>query len=162
MITAVYPGSFDPVTFGHVDIVRRSLAIADRLVVGVLGNPGKRPLFSAPERVEQVRLALRGLKRVRVEPFYGLLVDFVRRTRATVVIRGLRAVSDFEYEFQLALMNRRLDRRVETVFLMPGESFTYLSSSIVKEIARFGGPVRGLVPPHVAAALRAAHRSRAG
>ncbi len=158
MTTAIYPGSFDPITYGHVDLVKRGLAITDRLIVGVLGNPSKRPLFTTAERLDQVRRAVGGLPRVRVVAFDGLLVDFLRASRAQIILRGLRAVSDFEYEFQLALMNRRLNRKAETVFLMPAEPYTYLSSSIVKEIARFGGNVRGLVPPHVATALRRAHR----
>lgn len=159
-MTAVYPGSFDPITYGHVDLIRRSLTIADRLIVGVLANAAKRPLFTLEERVDMTKRAVKGLKRVRVEPFDGLLVDFLRQTKAGIIIRGLRAVSDFEYEFQMALMNRRLNKLAETVFLMPGEPYTYLSSSITQEIARFGGNVRGLVPPHVAAALKRkfAHR----
>ena len=160
MRTAVYPGSFDPITFGHVDLVKRGLTIADRLIVAVLGNSVKAPLFTTEQRVAQVRAAVGGLKRVEVVSFDGLLVDFIRRSRATLIIRGLRAVSDFEYEFQMALMNRRLNRAAETVFLMPGESYTYLSSSIVKEIARFGGPVRGLVPPKVAKELGTRFKSR--
>ncbi len=154
MRTAVYPGSFDPITFGHVDLVKRGLTIADRLIVGVLGNALKSPLFTTEERVAQVKRAVKGLGRVEVVAFDGLLVDFLKRTKAGMILRGLRAVSDFEYEFQMALMNRRLRRDAETVFLMPAEPYTYLSSSIVKEIARFGGKVEGLVPPHVAVALR--------
>ncbi len=155
MRIAVYPGSFDPITYGHVDLVRRGLAIGDRLVVAVLANTDKNPLFTVEERVAQVRDAVRSLPRVRVEAFDGLLVDYLKKAKADLIIRGLRAVSDFEYEFQMALMNRRLSKRAETVFLMPGEAYTYLSSSITREIARFGGDVRGLVPPYVAKALRA-------
>ncbi len=161
MRTAVYPGSFDPITYGHVDLVKRGLTIADRLIVAVLGNSVKAPMFSTAERVAQVRAAVGGLRHVEVVSFDGLLVDFLRRSRATVIIRGLRAVSDFEYEFQMALMNRRLNRAAETVFLMPAEPYTYLSSSIVKEIARFGGKVRGLVPPRVARELQARARRKA-
>lgn len=155
MRTAVYPGSFDPITFGHVDLIRRGLKITDRLIVGVLGNTIKSPLFTAEQRVAQVRSAVKGIDRVEVVGFDGLLVDFMKRTKAGMVLRGLRAVSDFEYEFQMALMNRRLRKDVETVFLMAGEPYTYLSSSIVKQIARFGGSVRGLVPPRVGADLKA-------
>ena len=154
MRTAVYPGTFDPITYGHVDLIRRGLTIADRLTVAVLENTVKRSLFTVEERVAQVRRAVKPYRQVRVVPFDGLLVDFLKRVKARFIIRGLRAVSDFEYEFQMALMNRRLDRKAETVFLMPAEPYTYLSSSIVKEIARFGGDTRGLVPPHVSVALR--------
>jgi len=158
--TAVYPGSFDPITFGHVDLVKRGLTIADHLIVAVLGNSAKAPLFTTEERVAQVKAAVRGLGRIEVVSFDGLLVDFIRRARANVILRGLRAVSDFEYEFQMALMNRRLNRSAETVFLMPGEPYTYLSSSVVKEIGRFGGSVRGLVPPNVARDLASKFKSR--
>jgi len=154
MRIAVYPGSFDPITYGHVDLIRRGLTIADRLIVGVLGNPLKHPLFTTEERVAQVRRTVRGYRQVRVVMFDGLLVNFLKRMKAHLILRGLRAVSDFEYEFQMALMNRRLDQTAETVFLTPAEPYTYLSSSIVKEIARFGGDIHGLVPPHVATALR--------
>jgi pantetheine-phosphate adenylyltransferase len=159
MKIAVYPGSFDPVTYGHLDLIRRGLTIADRLIIAVLGNTTKDPLFTVDERLGQVRRAVKGYRRVSVVSFNGLLVDFIRRTRVNFVIRGLRAVSDFEYEFQMALMNRRLNEHAETVFLTPAEPYTYLSSRVVKEIARFNGDIGGLVPPHVAAALRNRFRS---
>jgi len=160
MKTAVYPGSFDPITYGHVDLVRRGLRIADRLVIAVLGNSTKDPLFSVSERLAQVRGAVKGFRGVSVVAFDGLLVDFVKKTRVDFVIRGLRAISDFEYEFQMALMNRRLNERIETVFLTPAEPFTYVSSRIVKEIARFNGNVSGLVTPRVAADLRKRFRGQ--
>ena len=154
MRIAVYPGSFDPITYGHVDLIRRGLTIADRLIVAVLEDTDKHSLFTIEERVAQVRQAVKGYRRIQVIAFDGLLVNFLKRVKAHVIIRGLRAVSDFEYEFQMALMNRRLSKTAETVFLMPAEPYTYLSSSIVKEIARFGGDPRGLVPPHVVVALK--------
>ncbi|MGD9902267.1 MAG: pantetheine-phosphate adenylyltransferase [Vicinamibacterales bacterium] len=152
---AVYPGSFDPITNGHVDIIERGARLFDRLVVGVLANEAKTPLFSAAERVQMIRAALAGRDNVEVDTFDGgLLVDYARRQGASVVIRGLRAVSDFEYEFQMALMNRRLDHDIETVFMMPAEQYTYTSSRLIKEVVRLGGDVRGLVPPLVEERLR--------
>jgi pantetheine-phosphate adenylyltransferase len=159
MKIAVYPGSFDPITYGHVDLVKRGLTIADRLIIAVLGNSTKDPLFTVTERLEHVRGAVKGFRRVSVVSFDGLLVDFIRKTRVNYIIRGLRAISDFEYEFQMALMNRRLNEKAETVFLTPAEPFTYLSSRVVKEIARFNGDISGFVPPHVAIALRKRFRS---
>ena len=155
MKKAVYPGSFDPITFGHIDLIKRGLEIADRLVVAVLDNPAKEPLFTTGERVAMVKKAVKGLRRVEVDYFDGLLVDYLKRKGSNTVIRGLRAISDFEYEFQMALMNRRLSPKAETVFMMPAEPYTYLSSNIVREIARRGGKVDGLVPHHVVAALKA-------
>lgn len=146
---AVYPGTFDPVTNGHVDLIRRGLAIFDRVIVAVAPSQKKTPLFSARERVEMIREATEGLSGVEVEIFEGLLVDHVVEKGASVVIRGLRAVSDFEYELQMALMNRRLSDHVETVFMMPSEEYSYLTSTVVKEVAGFGGSVEGLVPPCV-------------
>jgi pantetheine-phosphate adenylyltransferase len=150
---AVYPGSFDPVTRGHEDLIRRSLAFADRVVVAVAVNVSKQPLFTLDERVALLREAVR-IPGVDVQSFDGLLVDFARQLGASIIVRGLRAVSDFEYEFQMALMNRTLDPEIETVFLMPAFDLTYLSSSLVREVARFGGDVSQLVHPAVQRALR--------
>jgi pantetheine-phosphate adenylyltransferase len=154
----LYPGSFDPVHLGHVDVVRRALRMTDRMVVGVLDNPSKRCLFTVEERLDLLRETFADEPRVGVATFRGLLVDFARQRGATIVVRGLRAVSDFEYEFQMALMNRRLDAGVETVFLMPGEDHTYLSSRLVKEVATLGGDVSGFVSARVARALEAKRR----
>ncbi len=151
---AVCPGTFDPITNGHVDIVQRSLNLFDEVVVAILENPKKTPLFSVEERLTLARQALKDYERVRVEAFSGLLMDYARSVGAVAVVRGLRAVSDFEYEMQMALMNRRLDSGIETVFMMPSEEYTFLSSTMIKEIAYFGGPLRGLVPPVVEEALR--------
>lgn len=151
---AVCPGTFDPITNGHVDIVERSLRLFDEVVVAILQNPKKTPLFSVEERVYMAREALKQYQRVRVETFSGLLMDYARQVGAVAVVRGLRAVSDFEYELQMALMNRRLDSEIETVFMMPSEEYTFLSSTMIKEIAFFGGPVKGFVPPVVEEALR--------
>jgi len=150
---AVYPGSFDPVTKGHEDLIRRSLAFVDRVVVAVAVNVAKQPLFTLEERVGLIRETVR-LPGVEVQSFDGLLVEFARRVGASVIVRGLRAVSDFEYEFQMALMNRNLDPKLETVFLVPAFDLTYLSSSLVREVARFGGDVSQLVHPAVQQALK--------
>jgi pantetheine-phosphate adenylyltransferase len=150
---AIYPGSFDPPTRGHEDLIRRSLALADRVVVAVATNSSKQPLFPVAERLALLRAAVGEEPRVAFESFDGLLVEFARRVGASVVVRGLRAVSDFEYEFQMALMNRRLHATLETVFLVPALDLTYLSSSLVREVARLGGDVSGLVHPAVAEAL---------
>ncbi len=149
---AVYPGSFDPMHNGHLDIIERCRPLFDELVVAVLHNEGKKPLFSVEERIEAIREMVG--PEVRVESFSGLLVDFMDQVGARAVVRGLRAVSDFEYEFQMALMNRRLNPRVETVFLMPREDYTYLSSRLVKEVFSLGGNLTGLVPEPVLARLR--------
>src|SRR5215471_18453210 len=148
-VTAVYPGSFDPVTNGHLDIISRGSRLFDRVVVAILRNPDKEPLFSLEERMSILERATRGIPNVRVDSFDGLLVDYARRLKASVIVRGLRALSDFEYEFQMALMNRRLDSTLETVFMMPSETYSYLSSRLVKEVVRLGGSVEGLVPDHV-------------
>src|SRR6185295_13648211 len=149
---AVYPGSFDPIHNGHLDIVERCRPLFDEVVVAVLRNEGKRPLFTVDERIESIREMVS--PDIRVESFSGLLVDFMDRVGARAVVRGLRAVSDFEYEFQMALMNRRLNPRVETVFLAPKEDYTYLSSRLVKEVFALGGDLTGLVPEPVIARLR--------
>jgi pantetheine-phosphate adenylyltransferase len=150
---AVYPGSFDPPTKGHEDLVRRSLSLADEVVVAVAVNAAKQPLFSVDERLGMLREAVGGDPRISFESFQGLLADFAKRRGAATIVRGLRAVSDFEYEFQMALMNRQLHPSLETVFLVPAVDLTYVSSSLVREVARFGGDVSALVHPGVAAAL---------
>lgn len=152
---AIYPGSFDPVTFGHLDVIRRACQIFDQVVVAVANNEAKHPLFSNAERLAMLRDVVRNLPNAQVESLDGLLVDFARAHGIFVVIRGLRAVSDFEFEFQMALMNRRLEPRLETIFLTPQEENTFLSSRIVKEVARLGGDVSAFVPPTVAQALAA-------
>ncbi len=159
-ITAVYPGSFDPLHLGHVDIVRRALEIFPRVVVAVLENTDKQPLLTVAQRVELIRQALQRSAGVEVTSFSGLLVDFMRQTGARVALRGMRAVSDFDYEFQIALMNRRLWHDAETVFLTPNEEFTYLSSRVVREIWQLGGDVSGLVPDPVRRALQELRRDR--
>lgn len=150
---AVYPGSFDPIHHGHLDLVDRCRSMFDEVVVAVLGNEEKSPWFSVEERIAMIRELVGGDGFIRVESFSGLLVDFVDRVGARTIVRGLRAVSDFEYEFQMALMNRRLNPRVETVFLMPREDYSYLSSRLVKEVYRLGGDLEGLVPPSVLARM---------
>ena len=150
---AIYPGSFDPPTKGHEDLIRRSLSLADRVVVAVAVNSSKQPLFPVAERLALLRAAVGDDPRVAFESFDGLLAAYARRVGATLVIRGLRAVSDFEYEFQMALMNRQLHPSLETVFLVPALELTYLSSSLVREVSRFGGDVSALVHPAVADAL---------
>jgi pantetheine-phosphate adenylyltransferase len=143
---ALFPGSFDPITNGHLDIIARSLSVFDRLVVAILVNPEKHPLFTVEERVAIIQKAYASERRVRVDTFSGLLVEYAAKVGASVIVRGLRAISDFEYEFQMALMNRRLDPRIETVFMMPAEKYSYLSSRLVKEVFELGGSVEGLVP----------------
>jgi pantetheine-phosphate adenylyltransferase len=150
---ALFPGSFDPPTKGHEDLIRRSLALADRVLVAVAANSAKQPLFTVEERLDMLRVAIGAEPRITVQTFEGLLADFAKRAGAAVVVRGLRAVSDFEYEFQMALMNRQLHPSLETVFLVPAVDLTYLSSSLVREVARYGGDVSGLVHPVVAEAL---------
>jgi pantetheine-phosphate adenylyltransferase len=151
---AVYPGSFDPVTNGHLDIITRGLAVFDEVVIAILVNPQKHPLFTVEERVALIREAYRGERRVRVDTFSGLLVDYAERVGASVIVRGLRAVSDFEYEFQMALMNRRLDPNIETVFMAPADGYSYVSSRLVKEVFQLGGDVSALVPKLVERRLR--------
>lgn len=150
----VYPGTFDPVTYGHIDIIKRSLKVFDKVIVAVAPNPQKAPLFDVNERVFMIQEATRGLKNLQIEQFEGLLVEFVKRQGGTAVIRGLRAVSDFEYELQIALMNRKLDSEVETVFMMPSQEYTYLTSSIVKAVASYGGEVKDFVPEIVLKKLK--------
>jgi pantetheine-phosphate adenylyltransferase len=150
---AIYPGSFDPVTRGHEDLIRRAFTFADRVTVAVVTNPAKAPLFTVEQRLEFLRAVLAEEPRVTVTAFDGLLVDFARQQGATMIIRGLRAVSDFEYEFQMALMNRQLAPDIETAFLTPALEYTYLSSSLVREVARFGGDLGSLVHPRVREAL---------
>jgi pantetheine-phosphate adenylyltransferase len=154
MRRAIYPGSFDPVTNGHLDVIERARKLFDEVVVAVAHNDEKQPLFSLKDRLDLLRETAGKIDNVRIAEFEGLLVEFARKEEAGAVIRGLRAVSDFEFEFQMALMNRKLDAEVETIFLMPKEEYTYLSSRIVKEIARLGGDVSGFVPACVAKALR--------
>ncbi len=149
MRVAVCPGSFDPITNGHLDIIDRACYLYDKIVVGVAVNPGKKPLFTVEERVRFIKGALEGRDKVVVEPYDTLLVDFARKYKAKVIIRGLRAVSDFEREFQIAQFNKKLDPTIETVFMMASPQYAYLSSSVVKEIAKYGGCVRGLVPEEV-------------
>src|SRR6266516_4132454 len=153
MRRAIYPGSFDPVTNGHLDVIERARKVFDELIVAVEYNDEKQPLFPLKERLDLLRKTAGKIDNVRIAEFKGLLVEFARAEKAGAVIRGLRAVSDFEFEFQMALMNRKLDADVETIFLMPKEEYTYLSSRIVKEIARLGGDVSGFVPPAVANTL---------
>ena len=154
MRTAIYPGSFDPFTNGHLDIVQRAIKLFDKVIVAVANNEGKKPLFTLDERVGLVKKSVRGFPNVTVDSFSGLLVNYVEERGGQAVIRGLRAISDFEFEFQLALMNRKLNERVETIFMMPKETYTFLSSRITKEIARLGGDVRAFVPAHVETALK--------
>ena len=153
--TAVYAGSFDPITRGHEDLIKRSLQFVDRIIVAVATNVSKQPLFTLDERVAFIRAAVGDDARVDVRQFNGLLVDFAREVGASLIIRGLRAVADFEYEFQMALMNRHLAPGLETVFMVPSLDTTYISSSLVREVARFGGDISGLVHPLVTDALRA-------
>ena len=155
MRIGLYAGSFDPVTRGHEDVIRRSLSFVDTLVVAVATNVAKQPLLSIEERKRLIRVSLNGLDRVEVHEFEGLLVDFAREVGATISIRGLRAVSDFEYEYQMALMNRHLLPSLETLFMVPSVDLTFISSSLVREIARFNGDLSSLVHPEVAATLRA-------
>jgi pantetheine-phosphate adenylyltransferase len=154
MRTVIYPGSFDPLTNGHLDIVHRAARLFDKVIVAVAKNESKNPLFTMSDRLGLVRQSTADLSNVSVDSFEGLLVEYVEANGGQAVIRGLRAVSDFEFEFQLALMNRKLNERVETIFMMPKDTYTFLSSRIVKEIARLGGDVQSFVPPAVVKALR--------
>jgi pantetheine-phosphate adenylyltransferase len=153
MRTVIYPGSFDPLTNGHLDVIERATKLFDRVIVAVARNESKRPLFSQEHRLQMVARAVRDLANVEADTFEGLLIEYVERRSAQAVIRGLRALSDFEFEFQLALMNRKLNERIETIFMMPKDTYTFLSSRLVKEIASLGGDVSAFVPAHVRAAL---------
>lgn len=155
MRRAIYPGSFDPITNGHLDVLQRAAGIFDNLIIAVARDNAKESLFSVEERVELIRNAAAEIPGIEVMPFEGLLVNFARKHKACALVRGLRAVSDFEFEFQLALMNRKLEPNLETLFLMPREEYTYISSRLVKEICRLGGHIDQFVPPNVVEALRA-------
>ncbi len=154
-VIAICPGSYDPVTYGHLDLIERGARVFDHLIVAVLRNIQKNPVFGLDERVEMLQEATRGMENVEIDVFEGLLVDYSRRRNAGVILRGIRAVSDYEYELQMAMMNRKMEPRLETVFMLPAETFSFLSSSLVKEIASLGGSVEGLVPPMVARRLQA-------
>lgn len=154
MKIGVYPGTFDPITNGHIDIIRRSLRVFDKVIVAVAPNPKKKPIFDIIDRVEMIREAARDIPSVEIEIFEGLLAEYMHRKGVHAIIRGLRAISDFEHEFMMALINRKLDSNVETVFLMPSEEYSYVTSSAVKEVASYGGVVKDLVPPIVARRLQ--------
>ena len=157
-LIAIYPGSFDPFTNGHLDLIERSASLFDKLVVGILRNESKRPLFTVTERKQMMEEVLGGYANVEVDSFDGLLVDYAFRKRASVILRGIRAISDYEYELQMALMNRRLRPEIETAFLMASEAYSFLSSRLVKEVAELGGSVSGLVPPAVESRLKQKYR----
>jgi pantetheine-phosphate adenylyltransferase len=153
-VTAIYPGSFDPITNGHLDLIQRGSRLFDRLIISVLRNEAKEPLFSAEERIEMLREVVDGYPNIEVDSFFGLLVDHAGRHSATVLLRGIRAVSDYEYELQMAVMNRRLNPGLETVFLLANEAYSFVSSRLVKEVFSLGGNISGLVPPSVEARLK--------
>jgi pantetheine-phosphate adenylyltransferase len=153
-LVAIYPGSFDPLTDGHLDLIDRGSRLADRLIVAILRNPNKPPLFTVEERMEMLREVVTPYPNVEVDSFHGLLVDYAAQKRATYILRGIRAISDYEYELQMALMNRRLRPEIETVFMMAGEAYSFISSMLVKEIIRLGGNVSGLVPATVETHLK--------
>ncbi len=153
-MVAIYPGSFDPITNGHLDLIARGARLADRLIVAILRNENKQPLFSVDERISMLQEVLGNYGNVQVESFNGLLVDYAAERGATVILRGIRAISDYEYELQMALMNRRLHGDIETVFLMAGEAYSFISSRLVKEVIRLGGNISGLVPPAVEVRLK--------
>lgn len=154
-VIAIYPGSFDPITTGHLDVIERGSRLCDRLIVAILQNEAKSPLFTVPERVEMLRETTSRFRNVEVDSFNGLLADYALRKDARVILRGIRAISDYEYELQMALMNRRLQPHLETIFLLAGEQFSFISSKLVKEVFSLGGDIRGLVPPTVEKRLRA-------
>jgi len=149
MNIGIYPGSFDPITYGHLDVIERSAKLFDRLIVAVLSNPQKSPLFTVEERITMIRESISPFPNVEIDNFNGLLIDFAKYKGAKAIVKGLRAVSDFEYELQMALMNKKLDEDIETIFIMTSSKYSYLSSSVVKEVASFGGCIAGLVPPIV-------------
>jgi pantetheine-phosphate adenylyltransferase len=153
MRTAIYPGSFDPLTNGHLDVIERAVKLFDRVVVAVAKNESKQPMFSLEERLDLVRQSIKNIPSAEADSFDSLLVDYVQRRNAQAIVRGLRAISDFEFEFQLALMNRKLNEKIETIFMMPKDTYTFLSSRIIKEIARLNGDISSFVPAHVRAAL---------
>ena len=154
MRTAIYPGSFDPLTNGHLDVLERATKLFDRVIVAIARSESKNPLFTLDERLALMKPAIAPIKNARADVFDGLLVDYAAKQKAQALVRGLRAVSDFEFEFQMALMNRKLAENIETIFMMPKETYTFISSRIVKEIARLGGDIGPFVPPHVAVALK--------
>lgn len=158
MRIAVYPGSFDPVTNGHIDVIERASRIFDKVIIAVGDNPEKKPLFTTQERVEMIKDATKSLKNIEVEGFKGLLIDYIRKKGSKIIVRGLRAVSDFEFEFQRALLNRKINGDVETIFIMTKEDYVYLNSSIIKEMAMFHGSVKKLVPAIVEKKLREKYR----
>ncbi len=160
-IAVIYPGSFDPITNGHLDLIRRGSQLFDHLVVAILTNLEKEPLFTIDERIDMLQRATQEISNVSVDTFSGLLVDYARQKKARAILRGIRAFSDYEYELQMALMNRKLEPNLETVFMMPGESFAYISSRLVKEIVHHGGPVKGLVQPMVEERLKQKFPARA-
>jgi len=151
---AVFPGSFDPITNGHIDIIERCNQLFDKIIIAIAFNPEKRGLFTLKERLEMIRTIYGGHENIIIDSFEGLLMDYARRVGAGIIIRGLRAISDFEYEFQMALMNRRLDDKIETIFMMPHEKYSYVSSRLIKEVFQLGGSIQGLVPPIVEKNLR--------
>ena len=152
--TAIYPGTFDPVTYGHIDVLQRAAKIFDHVIISVAESSSKKTLFTADERTKMILAASRGLKNVSIDIFEGLLVKFAEKKKAHAIIRGLRAISDFEYEFQMALTNRKISKKVETVFLMPNEKYSYISSTLVKEIAAYSGDLKSFVPAYVAKELK--------
>ena len=154
-VTAIYPGSFDPPTYGHLDLIERGSKIFDQLIVALLRNPEKTPLFSLEERIEMLGEVTQHCPNVSIDSFEGLLVDYAVRKQARVILRGIRAISDYEYELQMALMNRKMDSNLETVFMMPAVAYTYLSSRLVREVCQLGGNIKGLVPPQIEERLRA-------
>jgi len=157
--TAVYPGSFDPITNGHVDIIKRGMKIFDRIIVAVLENPKKKPFFTTEERISMIHRLFGKNNNIKITAFHGLLIDFMKNNKAGIVIRGLRAISDFEYEFQMALMNRKLNPEIETLFMMPNLKYTFISSNLVKEVSSLGGCLEGLVPAEVEKRMREKHNS---